>query len=342
MRLLTVAAMLLGACAVPGIANADAVANFYKGKTVTLVCSSNPGGSYDILARTVARHLSKHIPGHPVVVVKNMPGAGGIVAINFLYNNAEKDGTTIGLVQNNTPFEPLLGTANARYEPTKFNWLGSPSVETGILAVWSTVPVNSMEEIRKHPITVGVAGVYSTSAFYTRLINKVFGTKIKPITGYSSQTEAFLAMERGELDGFPSIFYSSLLATKPDWLPQKKIKPLIQYGPEKEKALGNVPYAPDMVTSHEDKALLEAAFAPLALGRPFLMPPNVPDDRIAALRKAMFQTFADPDYVVDASKTGLGADTPRSGEQIQQVIARTYSSPMSVLDQLKKIYSSGG
>jgi tripartite-type tricarboxylate transporter receptor subunit TctC len=343
LRSLTAAALTLCAGAVLATSvRAEDLADFYKGKTITIVCSSSPGGGYDTLARAVARHLGKHIPGNPTVVVKNLPGAGGIVATNNLFNNAEKDGTVIGLVQNNTPFEPLFGTKNARYEPTKFNWLGSPSVETGILVVWSTVPVNSMDDIKKHPITVGAAGINSTPAFYTRLLNEVFGTQIKPIAGYPGQTEAFLAMERGELDGYPSVFYTTLQATKPEWLPQKKIKAIIQYGPEKEKELADVPYAPDLVTSAEDKILLEAAFAPLALGRPFLMPPGVPADRVTAMRKAMSDTFVDPEYVAEAIKTGLGAATPRNGEQIQQVIDKTYSSPPAVLERLKKIYAAGG
>src|SRR5262249_54597069 len=169
-KLLIVAFTLVGASA-----RADDVADFYKGRTITMTVSSSAGGGYDTLARTAARFLGKHIPGNPIVVVRNMAGAGGIVATNFLYNTAEKAGSHIGLVQNNTPFEPLFGTKEARYEPTKFNWLGTPSVETGIFVVWNTVPVNALDDAKTRETTVGAAGVNSTPAFYARLLNEVFG-----------------------------------------------------------------------------------------------------------------------------------------------------------------------
>jgi tripartite-type tricarboxylate transporter receptor subunit TctC len=318
-------------------AHADAIADFYRGKAVTLTVSSSAGGGYDTLARTVARFLGRHLPGTPTVIVKNMAGAGGIVATNFLYNVAEKDGSQIGLLQNNTPFGPLFGTKEARYAPTQFNWLGSPSVETGILVVWNASPVNSLADIKQRETTVGAAGVNSTPAFYARLLNDVFGTKLKVIVGYPGQTEAFLAMERGEIDGYPSVFYSTLQATKPEWLPEKRIKAIIYYGPEKRPELAGVPYAPEVATNEDDRALLDAAFAPLALGRPFVMPPGVPAERLAAMRKAMSDTFADPEFIAESKRLGLGADTPRDGAQIQDVIRRTYAAPPRVLERLQKL-----
>jgi tripartite-type tricarboxylate transporter receptor subunit TctC len=266
-----------------------------------------------------------------------MSGAGGIVAVNHLFNVAAKDGTAIGNVQNNTPFEPLFGAKEARYHPVQFNWLGSPSVETGILVVWNASPVNSLADIQQRETTVGAAGVNSTPAFYARLLNEVFGMKLKVIVGYPGQTEAFLAMERGEIDGYPSVFYSTLQATKADWLPDKKIKAIVSYGPEKRPELADVPYAPEVVTNEDDKALLDAAFAPLALGRPFVMPPGVPADRLAAMRKAMSDTFADPDFLAESKRLGLGADAARDGAQIQDVIRRTYATPPRVLDRLQKL-----
>ena len=318
-------------------AHADDVADFYKGKTITLTVSSSAGGGYDTLARTVARFLGKHVPGNPIVVVRNVAGAGGIVATNFLYNNAEKDGSHLGLVQNNTPFEPLLGTREARYEPTKFNWLGTPSVETGIFVVWNAVPINSLDDAKTRETTVGAAGVNSTPAFYARLLNEVFGLKLKVIVGYPGQTEAFFAMERGEIDGYSSVFYSTLQATKADWLPQKKIKAIVYYGPEKRSELAGVPYAPDVATKDEDRVLLDAAFAPLALGRPLLLPPGVPADRLAAMRKAVADTFADREFLAEATRLGLQPERPRNGEELQAVIQRTYAAPPSVIDRLRKL-----
>ena len=174
---------LLALCIVAGAclpqAKADVVAEFYKGRTVTVVVSSNAAGGYDTFARAVARYMGKHIPGNPTVIVRNMPGAGGMTATNFLYNNADKDGSVIGLVQNNTPFEPLFGTKEARYDPVRFNWLGSPSAETAMVLLWHAVPVNSVAELKAREVAVGVSGANSTPAFFTRLLNATLGTKIE-------------------------------------------------------------------------------------------------------------------------------------------------------------------
>src|SRR5262245_37573023 len=205
---------LLALCALVGTcapqAKADAIADFYKGRTVTVVVSSSAAGGYDTIARTVARYMGRHMPGNPAFIVRNMPGAGGMTATNYLYNNAEKDGSVIALVQNNTPFEPLFGTKEARYDPVKFNWLGSPSAETAMVLLWHTVPVNSVADLRAREVAVGVSGANSTPAFFARLLNATLGTKMKPINGYPGQNDVLLAMERRELDGHPSAFFSSV------------------------------------------------------------------------------------------------------------------------------------
>ena len=164
---------LIGAC-VPQ-AKADAIADFYRARTVTVVVSSSAAGGYDTLARVVARYMGRHLPGNPVFIVRNMPGAGGIAATNFLYNNVDRDGSVIGLVQNNTPFEPLFGTKEARYDPVKFNWLGSPSSETAMVLIWHTVPVNSVADLKTHEVTVGVSGANSTPAFFTPAVERDAG-----------------------------------------------------------------------------------------------------------------------------------------------------------------------
>jgi tripartite-type tricarboxylate transporter receptor subunit TctC len=324
-------------CAGGPPAQADAVADFYKGRTVTVVVSSSAGGGYDTLARALARHIGRHLPGHPVFVVRNMPGAGGMTASNFLYNSADKDGSVIGLVQNNTPFEPLFGTREARYEPVKFNWLGSPSVETAMVLLWHAVPVNSIEELRQREVAVGVSGANSMPAFYTRLLNATLGTRMKPVNGYPGQNDVLLAMERRELDGHPSAFMSALTSTRPTWLRDKTAKAIVQYGPEKHAALAGVPFAPDLVGNAEDRLVMEAAFAPLALGRPFLTSPGVPSERVAALRAAFAATMADPAFLAEGERIGLGLNAPRSGAQIQEVMERAYRSPPAVIDRLRQL-----
>jgi tripartite-type tricarboxylate transporter receptor subunit TctC len=318
-------------------AQADAVADFYKGRSVTVVVSSSAGGGYDTLARAVARHIGRHLPGHPVFVVRNMPGAGGMTASNFLFTNADKDGSVIGLVQNNTPFEPLFGTREARYDPVKFNWLGSPSVETAMVLLWHAVPVNSIEELRQREVAVGVSGANSTPAFFTRLLNATLGTRMKAVNGYPGQNDVLLAMERRELDGHPSAFMSALTSTRPTWLRDKTAKAIVQYGPEKHTELGGVPFAPDLVGHAEDRLVMEAAFAPLALGRPFLTPPNVPAERVEALRAAFAATMADPAFLAEGERIGLGLNAPRSGAQIQYVMERAYRSPPAVIDRLRQL-----
>jgi tripartite-type tricarboxylate transporter receptor subunit TctC len=323
------------ACTTP--AKADAVADFYKGKAVTVVVSSSAAGGYDTIARAVARHMGKHMPGNPAFIVRNMPGAGGMTATNFLYNNADKDGSVIGLVQNNTPFEPLFGTKEARYDPVKFNWLGSPSSETAMVLLWHTVPVNSIAELKVREVAVGVSGANSTPAFFVRLLNATLGTRMKPINGYPGQNDVLLAMERRELDGHPSAFFSSVRSTRPNWLGDKTAKAIVQYGPEKLAELPDVPFAPDLVGNDEDRLLMQAAFAPLVLGRPFLMPPGLPAERVAALRQAFAATMTDPEFLAEGEKVGLALNAPRSGEQIQSVMERTYQSPPRVINRLRQL-----
>jgi tripartite-type tricarboxylate transporter receptor subunit TctC len=334
---LVVLCSLVGAGVPP--AKADAVADFYRGRTVTVVVSSSAAGGYDTIARAVARHMSKHMPGNPAFIVRNMPGAGGMTATNFLYNTADKDGSVIGLVQNNTPFEPLFGTKEARYDPVKFNWLGSPSSETAMVLLWHAVPVSSIDELKAREVAVGVSGANSTPAFFTRLLNATLGTKMKPINGYPGQNDVLLAMERRELDGHPSAFFSSVRSTRPTWLRDKTAKAIVQYGPEKLAELPDVPFAPDLVGDEEDRLVMQAAFAPLTLGRPFVIPPGVLAERVAALRKAFAATMADPEFLVEGEKMGLGLNAPRTGDQIQAVMEQAYQSPPAVIDRLRQLNS---
>jgi tripartite-type tricarboxylate transporter receptor subunit TctC len=266
-----------------------------------------------------------------------MPGAGGIIATNYLYAAAPRDGSVLGLIQSDPPLEPLFGTKQAQFDPLKFNWLGTPSVETAMVLVWHTVPVNSVDDLRRRVTQMGASGANSTPAFYARILNATLGTKMKVIPAYPGQNDAFLAMERGELDGYPSVFYSALSSTRPTWLSEKKAKAIVQYGPEKLAALGDVPFAPDLVTDQQDKQVMEVAFTPLALGRPLLMPPGVPLPRVETMRQALMATFADPAFLADAKKIGLQVNSPRDGNQLVQVIERAYRAAPQVIDRLRKL-----
>jgi tripartite-type tricarboxylate transporter receptor subunit TctC len=334
-----------GACVAAALllttpARADDVADFYRDKTVTIIVSAGAGGGYDTLGRTVARFLNKHLPGNPIIVVRNMAGGGGLAAANALFSGAEKDGSQIGLLQSNSPFDPLLGTRGAQFDATKFNWLGTPSVETGLFVLSNAVPVDTLAQAREREITVGAAGANSTPAFHARLFNDVFGLKLKIKPGYPALTDAFYALERGEIEGYTSVIYSALQATKSDWLAQRKIKALLQYGPEKRAELAGVASAREVAASEDDRILIDAAFAPLALGRPLVMPPGVPTDRLAAMRKALMDTFADPGFISESARLSLGPNEPHDGDALQDVVARVYAAPAHVLERLRRLHTA--
>jgi len=321
-------------------AKADPIADFYTGRTVTLIVSTSAAGGYDTLARTIARHIGAYIPGHPTVIVRNMPGAGGLIATSYLFTAADRDGSVIGLIQNNPPFEPLFGTAEARFDPRQFNWLGTPSVETAMVLVYKTVPVFSVDDLRARETAMGASGANSTPAFFARLFNATLGTRMKIIAGYPGQNEALTAMERGELDGYPSVFFSALSSMRPGWLKDGTARAIVQYGPAKLPQLGGVPFVPDLIGDAADKLLLQAAFAPLSIGRPLLAPPGVDAARIAALRQALAVMFADPDFRTEADKIGLSLNDPRGGEELLAVIERAYATPAEIVTRLRDLNRS--
>jgi tripartite-type tricarboxylate transporter receptor subunit TctC len=328
----------LGAATLPpGSVRAQSVSEFYKDRTVAMVIGGSPGGGFDTLARGIARHIGKHIPGHPVVVPRNMAGAGGLLAMDHLYNIAARDGSVIALVGNTTPFVPLVSGKPARFDPLKMNWLGTPSVESPMVLVWHTVPVKTVEDLKTRETTMGASGADSPQAFFGRLINTTLGTKMKIITGYQGQNEIFIAMERGEVDGFPSAPYSSITSTRPNWLRDGSARAVLQYGPERLKELPDVPWAPELITNEDDKELMKVANAPNAMGRPLVMPPGVPADRLAAIRKALADTFKDPDFIEEANKIGLLVNAPRTGEQLYDVLRDAYASVPATIERLRKL-----
>jgi tripartite-type tricarboxylate transporter receptor subunit TctC len=323
-------------CVAAHSAAAQSPAEFYSGRTLTIVVSSAAGGGYDTMSRSVARHLPRHLAGAPSVIVQNMPGAGGIVATNHIYSIAAKDGSVIGQLQTNTAFEPLMGTKAAAYDPQKLNWLGTPAFETGVLTVWHGAGVKTLEDARKRELTAGVPGVNSTPALYTRLVRDTLGLKIRLVAGYTSQTDSQMAMEKGETDAFAN-FYSTVMAFRPTFVAEGKLIILVQYGAEREPTLSHVPFAPDLVTNADDKAMMQLALAPLAMGRPFVAPPGIPADRLAALRTAFNAVFADKEFVADVEKTGFKVNRPRSGEELHATIGDAYKAPKPIVDRLRAL-----
>jgi tripartite-type tricarboxylate transporter receptor subunit TctC len=321
------------------VARADSVSDFYKGKVVSIIVGFSTGGIYDIWARLVAQHLPKHIPGMPNVVVQNVPGAGGLTAINNVYNTAPQDGTVIAATSNLNPFTPLLDIKEARFDATKFQWLGSPTQDVALLLLRNTVPVDNLNDLRNHEVVLGSTSPDSASSFYGRLIAEIFKSKFKFVYGFPGLADTDLAIERGEVDGHPSVFWSHLVAAKPDWLKDKKVKLLLQYGAKPRPELPDVPYAQTLPMNAADKQLLDVSMAPLALGYPYLMGPRVPPERAAALRQALTDTFADPDFVAAAKVQGLEVD-PVSAVEMQKTAAVAYGAPKTVVDRLLALYAT--
>jgi tripartite-type tricarboxylate transporter receptor subunit TctC len=315
-------------------ARADSVADFYRGKDLRLVISSSVGGGYDIYARLIAKHLSRHIPGNPNIIPQNMPGAGGIASANHLYSLAPKDGSVIAAVQNTVPFEPLFDNKAAQFDALKLNWLGTPTTEVAMYLVWHGSKIKSLRDAQREPMIAGAAGAASTPAFYGRLFNQIFHLKARLVTGYPGQNEILLAMESGEVEAMPSPFWSSLKTARPTWYPEKKIWFLFQYGARPHPDLKDVPFAPDLLDSENDRILLTAASAPLGLGRPFAAPPGIPAERLSALREAMMATFKSPEFIADCEKQRLECSDARSGPELEALIRQAYGVPEDIRKRL--------
>ena len=327
---------VLSVAAVPASA-ADAVASFYKGKTINIIVGYGPGGGYDLYARLMARHLPKHIPGNPTVVVQNMPGAGSLKATNHVYNVAKADGTNIAAMNAVLPFQPLISAKAARYDVVKAHWMPVPATPTAMVSVWHTVPVNSFLEMRKRVTLFGGAGPASAPAYYSRVLNEVFKTKMKIINGYRGSKNIFLAVERGELEGHASASYTSVSAGHGKWLKEGKLKLLLQYGAKKHAAIPNVPFGNDLAKGKDNKALLDLATASTKLGRPYMLAPKVPMERVVALRKAFMAAYRDPALLAEAKKLKLPI-SPRSGEEVEATIKAAYGAPEPVVKRLQSLY----
>jgi tripartite-type tricarboxylate transporter receptor subunit TctC len=316
-------------------------APYYKDKTIRIL-TSEVGSGYDTVARFVARHLAAHIEGNPTVIVQNMPGATVKIPL-YLTNNVPGDSTVIALLNNAVAFAPMMGIPQANFDPTKFNWLGSPSTETGVVLVWHTVPVNSIEDATRREVIMGVGGGASSATFYGKLLNSVLGTKFKLVTGYSGMASALLAMERGETEGFPNTLWNSLRGTKPEWIAEKKVKFLLQYSRIRnpDPALAGVPLARDVAKNAEDRQLIDAAVAPFDLGRPFTMAPGVDPEHVKIMQKAFAETLVDSAFLADAEKIGFEVEkVPRTGNDLLAIVADVYAAPQQVRDRLSQLYKS--
>ena len=312
----------------PGAAGA---ADFYQGKTLRLVVASDAGGGYDSYARTFAQHVRRHIPGEPTIIVQNMPGAGGIVSANWLYSVAPKDGLTILLHQRGIPFHPYFGEKSAKFVPTEFQWLGSFNSETGITSMWHTAKVKTMADVFKETAVLGGSGP-NDSETYPLLMNNTIGTKFRIVSGYKSNNNALLAVERGEVEGV-SGSWSSLKASRPQWLKDNQVNLIVQVGRTKHPDLRDVPLVYDYVKQPEHRTMWDVMTAIATLGRPLAAPPGVPAEQVAILRKAFAATMKDPEYLAEMEKSNREL-TPTGGEDMQQMMQEVSAVPQATLLKL--------
>jgi tripartite-type tricarboxylate transporter receptor subunit TctC len=320
---------------VPLVAAADPVSDFYRGKQMQLIVSTGPGGGYDAYARVLARYYGKHIPGGPTMVVQNMPGAGGIRATNHLYANAPKDGTVLALVHSAMTTANVLPLNQVQFDTSRINWIGNMEEEVALCVSREDSVVKTAADLLAKPFVVGGTGIGSELEIYPRVIDAVFGAQIKIVSGYQGGAEVALAMERGELDGRCGWPLSSIRTTRPDWLKDKKIHLLLQTGLAKNPELPDVPLITDFVHNDDDLALLKLVFVSRSLLRPVLAPPEVPPERVAALRTAFLDTLKDPAFLGEAGPQGVTI-TPMPGETVQKIIAAINGTPKPVVERAIK------
>lgn len=313
---------------------ADPVETFFHGKTVTLNIGYSAGGGYDLYARALARHLGKHIPGEPNVVPENMPGAGSLKAIAYIAKVAPKDGTAIATFARGMPFYPLLFSPD--FDATKLGYIGSITKDTSLCITWNTSRVKRWDDLFTGEANFGGEGKRSDPDMFTTLLTQEFGAKVKLVTGYPGTADMTLALERGELDGLCGISYSTLTSAHQDWLRGKKINILFQVALEKDPALPDVPSLLDLTKTPKQRQVTELASAPQEMARPFAAPPDLPPERLAALRRAFDDTMKDPDFLADAAKAGLDVN-PMTGEALNSLVTKLYATPKDIVQEAARV-----
>jgi len=326
-------AALLGSPALPAAA-AD-VADFYRGKRINFVIGYGTGGGYDIYARLFARFIGGHIPGNPTVVPQNMPGAGSRRAANWLFAAAPKDGTVIACLGQATPTDQALGQPGIAFDARKFNWIGNLVVVNNIMFVSAESGAATIDDARKKTLSIGASGASSPSVLYPQVSNNLLGTRFKIVPGYASGGDINLAVERRELDGRGSDSWASMKSTHGDWLRDRKINILFQVGPRREPDLPDVPLWSELGENEGKRQMLDILSGDVAVGRPILTTPDVPADRVQALRKAFDDTMADPQFIEAARQANIYIN-PMGGEELQAMVGRIAGPPEGVVTLLRQ------
>jgi tripartite-type tricarboxylate transporter receptor subunit TctC len=332
---LVVLVAIAGAAAASPAA-AEGVADFYRGKQITFMVGSSPGGGYDAIARLVARHLVNHIPGNPAAIVQNTPGGGSLTMTNRIYRVAPQDGTVVGLVQRGVLLAQLTKQPNVQFEVSKLNWIGSVSPEISLVVAWATAPVKTVPDLMTKPLIVGGTGATSDLEASARLLNATIGARFKIVSGYPGQGDVSLAMERGEIQGSADWSWSEIKARHADYLEGKKLTLLLQNALHKAPDLPDVPLAMDFIKDDTDRKVAELYFGLKEVARPILAGPGVPADRLAALRTAFMMLKDDADFKADAEKTGIEVD-PTPAQKIDDYVKLGASASPEVVRRLSEI-----
>jgi tripartite-type tricarboxylate transporter receptor subunit TctC len=323
-------AVLCMAMAAPALAQSGKVADFYKGKTVTVIAPTDAGGSIYQYALVVSNHLGRNIPGAPTTIVQARPGGGGVTAVNYVTRAAAKDGTVVAELHPQSLLAPITGKG-ATYDPRQVHWLGSIAVRTYVGAVWHTVNARSLEDMKDKEYVFGGSGVASASYQYPMFLAHLTGARIKVIPGYKSGGETNLAMERGEVIGRGN-YYEGFLTTNPDWIRDKKVKFIFKLGPD-HPDLAGVPAGSQYAKTPKQQQMLRVLEAPLAIGQAFYVAREVPKERVEALREAFRKMLADPQFIAETQKTKLYVN-PVGPAEIADAVAKVYATPKDVLAEL--------
>jgi tripartite-type tricarboxylate transporter receptor subunit TctC len=314
--------------------------SFYEGKSITIVTSTGVGGTYDVTARLISRHMPRFIPGKPNMVVQNMPGGGNVLATNFMYAIAPKDGTTIASVHNAMPVQQVLGGQGVRFDAGKFEWLGSTGPETEVILVWHTSKIRTLDEAKAREVILGGTGAGSGLVILPRAMNALLGTKFKIVSGYKSSEDINIALQRGEVEA-RAFSLVSITAQRGDWLRDKKITILAQVGAKRAHEIPDVPLVTELARSEEDRQVFKLISAAQALGRPYLAPPGVPAERLAILRKAFEATLKDKAFLAEAAKLQIDID-PIGAADVTQIVRETVNAPASVVAKAKAAIEVAG
>jgi tripartite-type tricarboxylate transporter receptor subunit TctC len=333
--------VLAGASLLFGMSGAAPAAEpeaLYKGKTVVIYIGFAPGGSYDYFGRLVARHIGRHLPGNPTVIAESMPGAGSFTAANYLYARAPRDGSALGIVSQTMAIEEVLGTSGVQYKAAQFNWIGRATSVNEVSFTFHTSSIKTIGDAMANVVAMASTGAGSPSETYLKLLNEVARTRFKLVGPYSASNDAMLAMERGEVDGaFTS--YNTLKVSRQDWLREKKINILVQYG-ERSADLPDVPFAVDLAKAEEDRQLMAFYVSSEQIGRAFLAPPETPADHVAALRKAYDETMQDPQLLAEIDRSH-SEFSPLSGDKLQRLVAATADVPTAIVARIRSIIGIG-